>query len=117
MPSTFEPIELCLMTKLDIFNTRRNINIARDDWWNTWDDILSQGKMSYCMSGYVVAMDPPPHIDKTAQIDKFRKAIDKKSKHGFQGHYFPSSDDSKQYNLNCHVLIISSFDNDDEQWR
>ena len=59
MPSTFEPIELCLITKLDIFNMRQNINIACDDWWITWEDILSQGKMSYCMSGYAMAMNPP----------------------------------------------------------
>ena len=31
MPSTFQPIERCLMTKLDIYNMRRNINIARGD--------------------------------------------------------------------------------------
>ena len=56
-------------------------------------------------------------INKTAQTDKFRKAIDKKSKHGFQRHYFSLSDDSKHCDLNRQVLIISSFDNDDEQWR
>ena len=31
MPSTFEPIELCSMTMVDIFNAHRNINIAHDE--------------------------------------------------------------------------------------
>ena len=38
--STFEPIELYLITKLDILNMRREINIACDDWLIIWEHIL-----------------------------------------------------------------------------
>ena len=40
MPSVFERIELCSITKLDIFNMRREINIACDDWLIIWEHIL-----------------------------------------------------------------------------
>ena len=53
-------------------------------------------------------------IDKTVETSMFRKAINKLTKHGFQRFFFSSSDDSKHFKLNRHVLVISSFDDDKE---
>ena len=44
----------------------------------------------------------------------FEKAIGRKTKHGFQRFFFSSSDDSKHFKLNRHVLIISTFDGGNE---
>ena len=56
------------------------------------------------------------HIDKQVATNIFWKAIGRKTKHGFQRFFFSSSDDSKHFKLNRHVLIISTFDGGNESY-
>jgi len=57
-------------------------------------------------------------IDNKVATDSFWKSILKKTKHGFQRFFYSSSDDSKHFKLNRHVLIISTFDegNESPEW-
>lgn len=54
-------------------------------------------------------------IDKKIKTKKFCKAISKKTKHGFQRYFYSSSDDSKHFKLNRHVLVVSTFELDSEE--
>lgn len=51
-------------------------------------------------------------IDKSIESAKFWRAIRKKTKNGFQRYFYSSSDDSKHFKQNRHVLLISTFDDD-----
>ena len=53
-------------------------------------------------------------IDNEVATKKFSKAIRKKTKHGFQQYFYLSANDSKHFKRNRHVLVLSSFE-DDEQ--
>lgn len=49
-------------------------------------------------------------FDDVLQTDSFKTAINTKTPHGFQRFFYSSSDDSKHWKQNRHVLITSTFD-------
>lgn len=51
-------------------------------------------------------------FDDVLQTQSFKTAINTKTSHGFQRYFYTSSDDSKHWKQNRHVLIASTFDFD-----
>ena len=49
-------------------------------------------------------------IDNKLQTKQFESKIKKKTKHGFTVYYYLSSDDSKHFKNNRHVLFISDME-------
>jgi len=57
------------------------------------------------------------YIEKKEETGLFDRAIRHLSKFGFRRYFYISSDDSKHFKRNHHVLIMSTFDGcDTEDW-
>jgi hypothetical protein len=57
------------------------------------------------------------HIDNATLSERFGKAITQLSKYGFRRYFHISSDDSKHFKRNRHVLIMTTFEGcDTEDW-
>ena len=57
------------------------------------------------------------YIDKTTHANKFKNAITHLSKYGFRRYIYLSSDDSKHFKRNRHILITTTFDScDTDDW-
>lgn len=56
------------------------------------------------------------YIDKAEHREKFGDAITRLSKYGFCRYFYLSLDDSKHFKRNRHVLIMTTFEDCDEDW-